>query len=84
MYTTNHHLQEVQKRCRTSCPAVHDEAVDNRTDDQQVGHSQRDHLEELPVEWVQPAQIKFCKTAGGAGEPGEDSGSWEEDLQKLT
>lgn len=76
------HLQAVQWERRVAGPAVGGEAVGDGADVQQVGHAHRDHLAELPVERVRTPEMKLCVTAGGAGEPGEEGGGREEDLQQ--
>ena len=76
------HLQEVQRQCRAAGPAAGEEAVGHGADVQQVGHTHRHHLAELPVQRVWPLETKLGTAAGGAGEPGEEGGGREEHLSQ--
>lgn len=78
-----HHLQEVQRQSGAVGPAAGGEAVGDGVDDQQIGHAHRDQLAQLPVRRIRSTEINLCVAAGDAGEPGEEGGGREKDLQKY-
>lgn len=58
--------------------------MSNGADAQQGRRTPRQHVAELPVQWLLPRTTELRKTAGGAGEPGKEGGGWEEDLANMT
>ena len=71
----------MQGECRVAGPAVGSEAVGDRAYVQEIGQTCGDHLEQLAMERVWPPVMQLGKAAAGAGQPCQEGGGREKDLE---